>query len=130
MERRGRLRPDLRRAGSTVTTTLSRSQPVARKPHGCGWCGRTIQPGEKYDRASYIWEDGQLYTWAGCLHCLEFIRIIGWHVLDPDAEGVSEDDLNEWEPASLFELRLKALWRKNWARRDGTLYAIPEDTRE
>lgn len=97
------------------------TRPVARKPHGCGSCGRTIQPGERYKRGAGM--DGTAWTWKECGHCdvlLEFVLHVWW-----DDEEYPPDVIVEWDPDGLAELRLKVLFRKQWRRADGTLYPLP-----
>ena len=102
---------------------LADEQPVARKEHRCLCCYRTIEPGEKYHRQRNIGDDGP-YVWKSCAHCAEMAVICdlwAW----ADDYGVAWDSYDQFEPSSLAELRLKALWRKGWRRGDGTLYSIP-----
>jgi ssDNA-binding Zn-finger/Zn-ribbon topoisomerase 1 len=49
--------------------------PKARKPHRCEECGRTIQRGEQYHRASGKF-DGVFYSTATCLECEATRKII------------------------------------------------------
>ena len=44
------------------------THPRARKPHKCSECGRTIEPGERYERTAGSWE-GDFFTSLACLHC-------------------------------------------------------------
>jgi hypothetical protein len=101
--------------------TLSQSKPKARKAHWCEWCGRTIEPGEVYQRAALLGDDG-LYDWANCLHCA---ALVGLCDIDGYDEGISDEDILEWEPPDIEALRWKVLWRKKWRRADGTLYPVP-----
>ena len=48
---------------------LSRSQRVARKPHECGECGHTIDPGDTYEVDATVF-DGEFCTHKTCLPCV------------------------------------------------------------
>jgi len=83
---------------------------LARKPHGCCECNRTIEPGERYEVVRGLW-DGQ---WSGYTTCLGCVRIrqhfcsSGWlhgdlaeqvsdclgfnYVLDDDDDEDEDDD--------------------------------------
>jgi len=43
--------------------------PTARKQHKCGECARAILPGERYEYATGIWDDGPS-THKTCSDCL------------------------------------------------------------
>lgn len=100
-------------------TFFSHSWPTARKENRCDDCGRTIRPGEVYRRG--FGADGIVWTWKECAHCSTLVHLIEWD----GSDGYGLDDFVEWEPGHVSHLRLKALWRKKWERRDGTLYPIP-----
>jgi len=102
--------------------TLSDSTPKARKAHKCQMCYRTIAPGEAYTRQANIGDDG-FYDWINCQQCDVFLSL---DVSDYwDGYGVGFETVQDWEPDSVWELRLKALWRKKWRRKDGSLYPVP-----
>jgi len=44
------------------------TEPVARKPHRCVECGEPIRPGQRYHRATGIW-DGSWSTFSTCSPC-------------------------------------------------------------
>lgn len=44
-------------------------QVTARKPHACGECQRTIEPGERYEQTSAL-GDGSWQRYRTCRHCL------------------------------------------------------------
>jgi hypothetical protein len=105
--------------------TLSKSTPKARKAHWCDWCNRVIDPGEVYNRASVLGDDG-FYQWVSCAHCMALVILCrDIHDQSWRDEGISEEDILEWEPGDLRDLRLKALWRKKWRRKDSSLYPVP-----
>lgn len=102
-------------------TFYSDSWPTARKEHRCSDCRRTIHPGEKYRRGAGM--DGeQAWTWKDCEHCYWLLQIIPWD------DEYHPETFDEWEPDSVSELRLKALWLKKWTRADGSLYPVPTIT--
>jgi hypothetical protein len=50
-------------------TVLSRSLPKARKPHKCHECKELIEPGERYERVSTLY-DGNFDEHKTCLGCI------------------------------------------------------------
>jgi ribosomal protein L24E len=103
---------------------LATEHPVARKLHTCQMCSRLIAPGERYTRQRAIGDDGP-YVWKECAHCSAMVDLldIDWH--DYQDEGWGPDAMFEYDPDTVKVMRLKALWRKRWTRRDGSLYPIP-----
>lgn len=107
--------------------TISQSKPKARKAYRCMWCYRTIDPGEVYTRAWNVLSPGEKpYTWINCLHCEAWVRLAG--IESWDGEGITDECLIEYEPVEMWDLRLKALYRKKWRRADGSLYPVPVDS--
>jgi len=100
-----------------VTTFIS-SNPTARKHHLCEDCGRWIRPGERY-RRTFAKDCGDVWTYVECPHCITLVPLIQWE------DTYTLDDFDSWEPRTIADLRLKALWRKRWERADGTLYPVP-----
>lgn len=101
-------------------------RPVARVEHTCSLCGRTIAQGETYRRCRLIGDDGP-YTFKECAHCRAFMDLttvveaaISW------GEGYSTDDFCEWEPDDFQGARWQVQWKRQWRRRDGALYPVPE----
>jgi hypothetical protein len=45
------------------------SRPLAKKAHKCDECGRIINRGERYERATGKW-DGEVSTAKTCVYCL------------------------------------------------------------
>lgn len=56
-----------------------KAEHTARKPHKCYECGRTINPGERYESAFGIY-DGTGYTMPTCPHCLALREWVVAHV--------------------------------------------------
>lgn len=112
----------------SYVVTLSRAEPTARKSHRCSLCGRIVNKGETYERQANIY-DGRAYTWKSCAHCTAFMSL---HTslrenVHYDAEGWDSERVWEWDYcASVWEARLRAMFRRRWTRRDGTLYPIPD----
>lgn len=112
---------------------LTWASPVARKNHECDQCYRVIQPGETYTRGSGMYE-GSWFTWRECAHCHQLLQI--WNIYEAVFDdGVGPDDICEFEPSgspSEYPLRFirwyrhRAQYIKKWARKDGTLYPLPE----
>lgn len=104
---------------------LDTKTPVARKPHTCELCRRTIRPGEKYQAQHNVY-DGHAYTWKGCAHCRVYASVIwadddGWL----DDAGLDWCAASDYEPDALWKLRLKAQYLRQWTRRDGSLMPVP-----
>jgi len=49
------------------------SHPAARKEHRCCECGKTINPGDRYERVTGMW-DGIFQTFATCEFCAKVRR--------------------------------------------------------
>lgn len=99
------------------------THPVARISHKCSICYRAIQPGEKYDRCDALGIEGAA-SWKECQHCIALTRL--YDIEGGDGERPGPDDVGQWEPNTVTELRHRTYWSKSWTRKDGTLYPIPE----
>lgn len=53
--------------GESGPSVSSETWPVAKIPHKCCECGRTILPGEKYQRVFGVWDEAQ--TFKTCSDC-------------------------------------------------------------
>ena len=87
---------------------------VARKQHRCDWCGKTIEPGETYNRST--WRYDSVYDFHECTRCepyvVEMWSTVAWY---SDA-GLNHEDfryfmeehypdvLKEWTDEQLFSL--------------------------
>lgn len=92
-----------------------------RKQHICVICTRKIRRGEKHVRGGAFGE-GTAWTWRECLHCdavLEYVRTL-W-----DDDEYNSDTIGEWEPQTIDQWRVKAMWHMKWQRLDGGLHPIP-----
>lgn len=108
-----------------------RSTHVARKQHKCYECGRTIQPGERYEYAFGI-GDGRAWHMPTCPHCLAIREWVEAHV--PCScwshghmlEDVGNDVDAYWHEAPGFLMgylrRLAAQKRARGWRRVGHMY--------
>lgn len=67
---------------------LSNVTRKARKRHVCNFCGHPIEPGEKYNNQTNVF-DGRAYTWKDHLECQDLCNEI-WDFVDPD-EGMDSD---------------------------------------
>lgn len=110
-------------------TVIASENPVARKEHQCALCGRTIRPGERYNRQRNVW-DGDPYVFKSCAHCHWLVtkgcpdslrEFIDWA-----DEGYTTDTIWDWEPSTVAEARLLVGFRRKWTRRDGSLYPVPD----
>lgn len=112
------------RDGKLVMQQLSSVLYVARKEHRCSLCGRMIRVGEQYGRQTNIGDDG-LHVWKECGHCRVLANLLD--LIDCcDEDGYTSETVLEFDPETVAEARLLALFRKKWTRRDGTLYPHPE----
>ena len=103
--------------GDSAPEFFTDATPTARKEHKCGECGRTIHPGEIYERFSGKW-DGWMGAFKTCAHCVAarwwlHIACGGWLF------GEVRDELVEhwWESDSLRSItlgRLIAGMRRKW----------------
>jgi len=106
-------------------TVLEVRNPVARKAHYCDLCRRIIWPGEQYEAQHNVY-DARAYTHKTCAHCRAYASVI-W----ADDDGWLSDAGLDWlgacdyEPDTLWKLRLKAQYRRQWTRTDGTLMPVP-----
>lgn len=98
------------------------TEPVARKPHACDMCRRTIHPGEKYRRGAGM-DGSSAWTWKECAHCAALVTV-AWRRSHLD-EGYTEELFHDFEPQSIAEARVRAPMRRQWARCDGSLYPVP-----
>ena len=72
-----------------MITELNMSYPTARKEHKCMWCGGTIKAGEKYERATNIY-DGQIYDFVCHLECRKATGLLNMFDYDM-GDGVDEE---------------------------------------
>lgn len=94
---------------------------TARKAHKCGECSRQIEPGEKYQYVSGVW-DGDFDTKKTCRHCL-----VGQELLIRECRGFIyggiqedlQDHVSEALPWSMQAARLVVGMRRRWQRFDG-----------
>lgn len=99
---------------------------VARKPHRCYECSRTIEPGETYRNDTGLME-GRWDTYRTCAHCA---RCQDW--LNGQCNGFLyggvREDLEEHRHelcCDITLLRLIVGMRRRWRKRDGSLMAVP-----
>ncbi len=67
---------------------LRHTTPVARKEHRCMFCGDLIKPGEQYDRATMLDDDG-IYDWIAHAECIQLAHAL--HLFS-DREGGLTDE--------------------------------------
>ena len=68
---------------------------TARKPHGCGECGRIIEPGERYEKAVGKW-DGDFCTETTCADCLSLRQTFFCSWMYQNLWDEFENWLNDW----------------------------------
>lgn len=113
------------RVDDTISV-LSDERPRAKKPHRCGECHRTIEPGEHYERVTGLWE-GELVTHKTCLQCCsvrEWLANVcsGW-VYSEVAEELLE---HFYEGYGMWLGRAVVSMQNQWRKRDGSLM-LPMD---
>ena len=99
----------------------------ARLTHKCTECGRVIEIGEKYlyERTKF---EGDVQTHRTCPHCE---RVRQWLTAECGGwlwQGVEEDICEHADDWHLYGIGVKMLAigiRRQWRRRDGTLWRIP-----
>lgn len=114
-----------------MTLQLTTTQ-TARKQHQCQSCCRVIESGERY--VKYTGNDlGQFVTYKECRHCSGLAVL--WDLYQwTNWEGYGREDFQEYgrdaARGGMRDARLYVQWTRQWRRRDGTLYPIPERTPE
>lgn len=96
--------------------------PKARKRHICGMCGRIIHPGETYHRMAGL-DGGSAWTHKECAHCKVMVRLVQDRL--NEYEDYDIDLLLDFDPETLSEARVKAMFYKRWTRRDGSTWPVP-----
>ncbi|QIG58765.1 hypothetical protein SEA_DATBOI_101 [Gordonia phage DatBoi] len=102
--------------------TVCDERPKARTKHRCGFCGRTIDPGEHY-RRQFNKDGGDVWTWKNCIHCgaaAEILDLYYWA-----DEGITSEDFAEAEPRNAREEYLLECWRAQWRYPSGRLMPVP-----
>ena len=102
-------------------THYTHARPTARKTHRCMLCARIIRPGEQYLRGAGM-DGSHAWTWKECAHCDAIRDVARAAVYDDEYD---DDLIGEWDPETLAHLRLKAMWKRQWTKRDGTLWPVP-----
>lgn len=100
---------------------------TARKAHHCGECGRTIDPGETYQRAAGCWW-GDFWHQRTCSHCAALRPML--REIDPDYYedyygGLSEHLYESRDQIPVSLLRALVNMQRRWRRRDGSLVDVP-----
>ena len=87
------------------------TSPIARTTHKCCECGDTINPGERYQRVSGVWE-GEFDTFKTCFVCVKIREDFfpcGWYYgcirtefrenfdFDPFTNEHYNTETGEWE---------------------------------
>lgn len=100
---------------------------TARKEHECLECGRTIQPGEKYERAGGKCE-GEFWSAAVCLECEEIAKAVvcGFRAYGYLWEGINNEVFPEWAQVGPYECLAKI---ESKAARDRLAVAFRESVR-
>lgn len=112
-----------------LVTVLSDTHPKARKPHRCIECGRTIPPGERYERI-VVKFDGTIHTYRTCAHCEEARNWLLWEcsgwlyhgVYDDLAEHVYEGDAWKYKAAGILAGAMRKGW-EGWTPQDAARVA-------
>lgn len=85
---------------SETCMEIETTNPVARKDHRCGECGRTIKPGERYERFRGVFEGA--FTHKTCEQCLDarawIVNTCGGYVFGQVFEELEE----HWVEDAMF----------------------------
>ncbi|QNL30557.1 hypothetical protein SEA_SPEEDDEMON_1070 [Gordonia phage SpeedDemon] len=98
--------------------------PKARTKHRCGFCSRTIDPGEHY-RRQFNKDGGDVWTWKNCAHCDAAAIILDIYYWADAGYGVTADDFAEHEPVNAAGEFLLESWRAQWRYPSGRLMPVP-----
>jgi hypothetical protein len=82
------------------------STPVARAPHRCCECRRTIQIGESYERYRGCW-DGTWTTWITCFMCG---HVRDWIEVNTDEDCIAFGTLVQSVEEAIREPPMVATW--------------------
>lgn len=102
-------------------TVYHKQDHIARIKHRCDECGRTIWPGEVYERVRAIWE-GDPYVCKTCIRCLDVREFVTaavpcfcWehHNMLEDAENTADGYAHEAPGLWFGFLRRKVLIKRN-----------------
>ena len=102
-------------------TFYKHTNRAARKPHQCMLCARQIAPGERYLHGAGM-DGATAWTWAECAHCdalRAYVYARSWE------DCYDEELISDWEPETVAHLRIKAMWKRQWRRPDGSLMPVP-----
>lgn len=109
-------------------TFVGSADPVARKEHRCDDCGRTIEPGERYHRATWA-SYGDLLTSKMCGHCKAASRwltvVCSGFIWSQVIEELKEHWDEEFDLRSHGLGRLVAVGRRRW-KRNGALVNVTD----
>lgn len=109
---------------------FSAHNPVARKVHKCGECGRDIQPGERYERHFGTY-DGFSYSGKTCAHCEVLCEWLAENC-DGYLYGVVVEDFTERasEYSRMDIARIAVMARNHWRSvRRKTMLPVPQKPR-
>ncbi|AOE43794.1 hypothetical protein SEA_BANTAM_105 [Gordonia phage Bantam] len=102
--------------------TVCDEWPKARTKHRCGFCGRTIDPGERY-RRQFNKDGGDVWTWKNCAHCDAAAVMLDLYY-DWD-DGITSDHFVDHDPEDAREEFLLESWRAQWRYPSGRLMPVP-----
>lgn len=97
------------------------SNPVARKRHLCNLCWVRIEPGQRYNRAVMLGDEG-LYEWLMCSECVPVGSLVASWVWWGD--GYTEEDAVEWASGHLDDAGHGAIASAYLDRRETALAAL------
>ena len=111
---------------------IRRTRPTARIPHRCDQCGRTIDPGERYDNQFYVCDDHP-HTWRTCAHCTQLIGDLAAYDTDfwqdrEDGAYLPDEDWRDIARWSVLWAQRAVLYRCGWRHGDGSLSDYPAET--
>lgn len=78
-----------------MNTELRRKMATARKQHRCSLCTGYIEQGDKYERATLVY-DSQIGDFLTCENCLDDSILEQVYTYWGDEGGVNDEDAYEW----------------------------------
>lgn len=84
-----------------MVQVLRTAHPIARKRHSCMFCGNPIEPGQKYERQTNVY-DGDVYDWCTHEECIEVAHKLDMYD-DCDDNGLDEESFRDNLNAYVYE---------------------------
>ena len=106
----------------------SKAFPTARRTHRCTECGRTIAPGETYERVNAMY-DGEWDKFTTCAHCCTghaWMQQNCGAVMHENLVADLTDHAEEFRHAGVGLRRILVGMRRQWRWPDGRMMPPPK----